>query len=209
MALITDFASLTSEVKLWLVNSATTDATVQGWIQLAESKFRRELATLDNEERSRATVPAGGFIALPDGYNGLREAYVIGSPNKPLTFISPSQLTDYGDLTGNPWFISIVDGQFKFSPDAEGDEVEVIYFRKLASLSGAAPTNYLILDYPDVYLSGVLAVAQKFLRDDVDASQHIAIVDGWIQDMKEQDLRRKWSGQKKQVGVNPVVANLG
>ena len=209
MALITDFTTLIAEVKLWLNNTNTTDDTVKGFIQLAESKFRRDLATLDNEERSRATVPAGAFIALPDGFNGLREAYVIGSPNKPLIFITPSQMTALGDLTGNPTFMSIVDGQFKFSPDIAGDEVEVIYFRKLPSLSTGSPTNYLILDYPDVYLSATLAVAQKFLRDDVDASQHIAIVDGWIFDMRSQDARRKWAGQVKQIGVNPVVARLG
>lgn len=209
MALITNFTSLISEVKLWLVNANTTDDTVKGWIQLAESKFRRELATLDNEERSRATVPSGAFIALPDGFNGLREAYVIASPNKPLRLITPAQMTDLGGLTGNPTFYSIVDGQFKFSPDIEGDEIEVVYFRKLVSLSTGSPTNYLILDFPDVYLSATLAVAQKFLRDDIDASQHIAIVDGWIQDMKSQDARRKWAGQVKQIGVNPVVARLG
>lgn len=209
MAQITDYTSLISEVKLWLVNTATTDDTVKGWIQLAEAKFRRELKTLDNEERSRATVPTGLFIALPDDFNGLREAYTIGSPNKPLMFITPAQMTDYGSLTGNPLFMTVVDGQFKFSPDIAGDEVEVVYYRKLINLTVGAPTNYLLLGEPDVYLSGTLAVAQKFLRDDVDASQHIAIVDGWIADMKAQSEEQKWSGQVKQVGVNPVVARLG
>lgn len=209
MALITDFTTLIAEVKLWLNDSNTTDDTVKGWIQLAESKFRRELKNLDNEERSRATVPSGGFVALPDDFNGLRQAYVVGSPDEPLIFITPSQLTAYGNLTGNPTFMTVVDGQFKFSPDIAGDEIEVVYFRKLTNLTVAVPTNYLILDYPDVYLSGTLAVAQKFLRDDVDASQHIAIVDDWISDMKQQSEEQRWSGQEKRMGVNPVVARLG
>lgn len=208
MALITDYTTLIAEVKLWLADANTSDDTVKGWIQLAESSFRRTLATLDNEERSKATVPSGGFIALPDGYNGLRQAYVIGSPNQPLIYISPSQLTSYGSLTGQPTFFSILDGQFTFSPDIEGDEIEVIYLRKLTSLSDGSPTNYLILDYPDVYLSATLSVAQKFLRDDVDAAQHKGIVDQWIRDMKSQSNRQKYSGQEKRVGINPVVANL-
>ena len=94
-------------------------------------------------------------------------------------------------------------------PDITGDDVTVSYFRKLTNLTDGSPTNYLILEYPDVYLSGTLAVAQKFLRDDVDASQHIAIVDDWINDMKTQSEEQKWSAQRKQVGVNPVVARLG
>lgn len=208
MALIIDFTSLISEVKVWIKDSNTTDDTVKGWIQLAESRFRRLLATLDNEERSKATVPAGGFMALPDGYNGLRESYVIGSPNQPLRYISPSQMTQYGDLTGNPTFFTVVDGQFKFSPDIAGDEVEVVYFRKLVSLTVGEPTNYLILDYPDVYLAQTLMVAQKELRDDLDASQYKAIVDEWVEEMKRQAIRQKYSGQEKRVGQQPSLANL-
>lgn len=207
MALITNYTTLIAEVKLWL-NQVPTDDTVKGWIQLAEADFRRTLATLDNEERSKATVPSGGFIALPDGFNGLRQAYIVGSPDKPLTFISPSELTSLGTVSGDPFYISIMDGQFKFAPDAEGSEIEVIYFRKLIDLSDSNATNFLVTDYPDVYLAGTLAVAQKFLRDDQDAAQHKAIVDSWILDMQAQDARRKYSGQRKQVGVNPVVSRL-
>lgn len=208
MGLITDFTSLISETKLWLENTNTSDDTVKGWIQLAESKFRRELATLDNEV-SVTSVPSDEFDALPVGFNGLREAFIVNAPDRPLTFITPSQMTALGTLSGEPVFIAVVSNQFKFKPSAAGATVTYNYFRKLADLSDASPTNYLILEFPDVYLSATLAVAQKFLRDDVDASQHIALVDQWIQDMQDQDSRRKWAGQVKQIGVNPVVARLG
>lgn len=207
MALITDFTTLIAEVKLWLNNSNTTDDTVKGFIQLAESKFRRELATLDNEA-TVTSVPSSDVDPLPTGFNGLREAFVVASPDRPLTQITPAQMTGLGTITGEPQFISVQSDQFKFKPSVSGETVTYTYFRKLDSLSVGSPTNYLILEFPDVYLSGTLAVAQKFLRDDVDASQHIAIVDGWIEDMKSQDMRRKWAGQVKQIGVNPVVARL-
>lgn len=208
MAQITNLTTLIAEVKLWVRDTNTTDDTVKGWIQLAESSFRRTLATLDNEDTFNSVVPAGGLLALPTGYNGLREIYVVASPNKPLRYISPSQMTQFGNLTGQPTFYTILDGNFKFSPDIEGDTVEAIYFKKLDDLTDAAPTNYLILDYPDVYLAGTLRVAQKFLRDDTDAAQHNAIVTNWIDEMKRQNIRQKYSGQEKRVGVNPVVGNL-
>lgn len=208
MALITDYASLISEVKLWLNDSSTSDDTVKGWIQLAEDNLRMELATLDDEERTRATVPSGGFIALPDFFNGLREAYIIDSPNRPLVFISPAQMTDLRITNGRAFYISIQDGQFKFSPNAEGEVIEVIYFRKLPRLSDTDTTNSLLINTPSVYLSATLSVAQKFLRDDTDAAQHIALVAGFIDTIKRQDQRRKFSGQGKVVGVNPVVSRL-
>ncbi len=207
MAQITDYTTLIAEVKVWLKDSNLTDDTVEGWIQLAESSFRRVLATLDNEA-TVDFVPSDEFETLPADFNGLREAFIDGSPPKPLVLITPAQMTSYGVLTGFPTYISIQSGKFKFSPSAETETVTITYFQKLVALSDGSPTNYLILDYPDVYLSATLAVAQKDKRDDEDASQHIAIVDGWIADMKAQDMRRKYSGQQKRVGVNPVVSNI-
>lgn len=208
MALITDYTSLISEVKVWLRDSNTTDDTVKGWIQLAEARFKRVLATLDNEV-TVTSVPSDEFDALPTGFNGLREAFVEGSPNCPLTLITPPQMRSYGNLSGLATYIAIVAGQFEFSPSAEGSTVSYTYVRKLDNLTVGEPTNYLITEDPDIYLSATLAVAQKQLRDDVDFSQHIDIVNSFIQELRDQDKRIKWMSQRKQVGVQPVVANLG
>jgi len=207
MAQITNLTTLITEVKSWINDSGTSDDTVKGWIQLAESRFRRVLAQLDNEV-TITSVPSSELDALPTGFNGLREAYVVGSPNRPLTLISPAQMTRYGDLTGNPVFFSIEAGNFRFNPTASGETVTYTYFRKLDDLTVGSPTNYLILEYPDVYLAGTLTVAQKFLRDDVDAQQFKNIVDEWVEEMEDQDKRRKIAGQKKRVGQNPALGNL-
>jgi len=207
MAQITDLPTLITEVKSWINNSAETDDTVKGWIQLAESRFRRVLAKLDNEV-TVDSVPSSEFDALPTGFNGLREAFVAGSPKIPLTLISPAQMTRHGDLTGNGVFFSIEAGNFRFNPSIKGETLTVTYYRKLDDLTDGSPTNYLITEYPDVYLAGTLTVAQKFLRDDVDAQQFKNIVDEWIEEMGGQDLRQKLAGQKKRVGQNPTLGNL-
>ena len=207
MAQITDYTSLTSETKLWLANTNTADETVEGWIQLAESRFRRILSTL-NDEVTITSVPASEFDDLPIGFNGLREAVIEGTPPKPLVLVPPAQLSAQGVLNGFPFYIAIISGQFKFNPSAEGETVTYTYSRKLDPLSDGSPTNYLILEYPDVYLSAVLTVAQKFLRDDADAAQHAGIVDGWVEEMRSQDRRIKWNSQQKRMAVNPVVGNL-
>lgn len=207
MAQITNLATLITEVKSWINDLGTTDDTVKGWIQLAESRFRRMLAKLDNEV-TVTSVPLSELDPLPTGFNGLREAYVVGSPNKPLILITPTELTTYGDLTGNPAFFSIEAGNFRFNPSISGETLTVTYFRKLDALTDATPTNYLITEFPDVYLAGTLTVAQKFLRDDVDAQQFKNIVDEWIDEMTSQDFRRKYAGQKKRVGQVPWLGNL-
>lgn len=208
MAQITDYTSLISETKLWLNDSNTTDDTVKGWIQLAEARFKRVLATLDNEV-TVTSVPSDEFDTLPTGFNGLVEASIQGTPVNSLIHISASQMSTQGVLVGLPKFIAIISGQFKFNPTAATNTVTYSYFRKLDNLTVGAPTNYLVLEQPDVYLSATLTVAQKFLRDDVDATQHAAIVDSFIAELIEQDGRRKWAGQRKQVGVNPIVGRLG
>jgi len=208
MALITDYPTLISEVKLWLNDSNTSDDTVKGWIQLAEARFKRVLATLDNEV-TVTPVPSNEFDTLPTGFNGLVEASIQSTPVNSLIHVTPAQMSTQGLLTGLPKFITIISGQFKFNPTAATNTVTYSYFRKLDNLSDGSPNNYLIDEQPDVYLSATLTVAQKFLRDDVDAAQHAAIVDSFIFELREQDARRKWAGQRKQVGVNPVVGRLG
>lgn len=205
--MITTYSELQTAITNWLNRDPGTDR-VQEFIELAEAGFRRVLATLDNEERSRATIPSGGFVALPDGYNGLRDAYIIGSPNKPLRLVTPTQMTDFGDLTGDPFLMTVTDGQFKFNPDQEGAEVEVIYYRKLVSLSDTATTNYLITDYPDVYLAGSLVQAKGFLKED-DVLLWKSILDEWKGEMSQQSRDQKYSLSRKQVGQNPVIARLG
>ena len=208
MGQITNYATLTSEVKLWLNDSNTTDETVEGWIQLAEARFKRVLATLDNEV-TVTSVPSDEFDTLPTGFNGLVEASIQGTPVNSLIHVTPAQMSTQGLLVGIPKFITILSGQFKFNPTAATNTVTYSYFRKLDNLSDSSPTNYLVLEQPDVYLSATLTVAQKFLRDDVDATQHSAIVDTFIAELIIQDGRRKWAGQRKQVGVNPIVGRLG
>lgn len=207
MAEITDLPTLITEVKSWINDSGTSDETVKGWIQLAESRFRRKLAKLDNEV-TVTSVPSSELDALPSMYNGMREAYVVGSPNRPLTLITPAQMTRHGDLTGEGVFFSIEAGNFRFNPSISGATFSLTYFMGIPALTDGDPTNYLVINYPDVYLAGTLTVAQKFLRDDVDAQQFKLITDEWFDEMSDQDFRRKWAGQKKRVGQNPALGNL-
>lgn len=205
--MISTYSELQTAITNWLNRDPGTDR-VKEFIELAESRFRRVLKDLNNEVRSQALVPAGGFVALPDGYNGLRDAYVPGTPKKPLTIIPPTQMTDWGDLSGQPWFITVTDGQFRFSPDLSGETVEVIYFRKLISLSDAAPTNYLIDDYNDVYLAGSLIHAKGYLKED-DFSFWKAALTEWEDEMDKQSRDQKYAMARKQVGQNTTIPRLG
>lgn len=205
--MISTYTELQTAIENWL-NRDPGEDRIKEYIELAESRFRRVLKTLDNEVRSQALVPAGGFVALPDGYNGLKDAYVIGSPNKPLTLITPTQMTDWGELTGDPWFLTVTDGQFRFNPDLSGETIEIIYIRKLESLSDAAPTNYLIDDYNDVYLAGSLVHAKGYLKED-DFTFWKAALTEWEEEMDQQSRDQKWAMSRKKVGQNTTIARLG
>lgn len=207
MARITSYDTLQTEVKSWIRNVNTPDADVEGWIQLAESRFKRVFANFSNE-LTITTVPSSDLEAIPTGYNGLREAYVQGSPNDPLILITPAQMTALGNLQGVPLYISIQAGNIKFSPSASGSTVVLTYIKQLVELSDSNTDNYLLLEYPDVYLGGVLAVAQKMLRDDQDAVFYINAADVWESEMEKQSNRRRSSSQVRQLGAPPVVGNL-
>lgn len=205
--MITNYSELQAAIVNWLNRDPGTDR-VKEFIHLAEAGFRRVLKTLDNEVRSRATVPTGGFVALPDDYNGIRDIYTIGNPNRPLTIVSPSQLTDWGNLTGDPYYATVVDGQFKFNPDIAGEEVEVVYYRKLTPLSDTQTTNYLIDEYPDVYLAGALVQAKGYLKED-DVTLWLNVLNQWVSEMDQQSKDQKYAAARKRVGQNTTIQRLG
>lgn len=72
------------------------------------------------------------------------------------TYLNRSDLT-----TDLPTLIQMAEGTLRRDP-----RVRKVGEAELAELSAGAPTNWLITDFPDVYLYAVLAEAGNYLRDD-------------------------------------------
>ena len=172
MALITTYATLQTNIADWLNRSDLT-AVVPTYIQLAEAKIKRVLRTKHKGTQEFSFVADDGDYTLPTGDIENYQLY-IKTPEQysgMLDPISPGLLyanraANY-NVTGRPVYYAIIDTTLLVSPVPDQDyTAELVFEGPFTALSDSNTTNYVLLNYPDVYLYGALMEASPYLMDD-------------------------------------------
>lgn len=169
---ITDYASLKTTVGLWLNRSDLTSA-LPTYVQLAEATLNREEAV-----RRRSTVD---FVVdsqdetLPVDLIEIKSLAHVG-PNVfgPISLVSPDDearrrfTLGWVNTTGCPRdAYPITPTTLRFSPiPDQAYTVELVYESGLPALSDAAPTNWLLVTHPDIYLYATLLETAPYLKND-------------------------------------------
>jgi hypothetical protein len=165
MALST-YGELRDEVASWLQRSDLA-TRVPTFIEMATSKFNRELRVPEMESRDTSTANAE-FLALPDDFLEMR--YVTGN-GAALRYMNPNAFAAVIDSDGLALstIYTLTDMQLRIYPAptaAEPLSIVISYYERLTPLVNSIDTNWLLTSYPDVYLCGALVQACSFLHDD-------------------------------------------
>lgn len=134
---ITDFASLKSTAASWLERDID-DAVVS----MAESWLKRQLTGYQREVTATLTTDSTGAVALPADFLGIRSVY---SGRQPFKY----------SISGSSLRVN----------NGASRVFDVTYYARLAPLSDSNPTNWLLLQAPDIYLYALLAQASAFAQD--------------------------------------------
>lgn len=141
-------------------------AQIPLFIQLAEVRLGNLIKTLPQQvSLPYQIVPAMGTnrINLPSDFGALIRA-TYG--NFPLAYISPEQLnidktrdrTNEFTIIGNNFFLqTYVDGS---------STLTLYYYQQLQGLSDNNESNWLLEDYPNIYLYACLLEASPYIIDD-------------------------------------------
>lgn len=180
MALITDYASLKTEIATLLIRTDLA-ADMPVCVQLCESQMRRRLQAagiLGSVKRITDALTIGvDELALPADYGGDITIEIFDTNRDPARWM-PLDAIDpvaYVELIAHrdrqsaiPKTYCLLDGKFAFSPIPDAAyEVRETYYGTLPALSDAAPTNWILLSYPDAYLYGsALQAAPRLIEDD-------------------------------------------
>ena len=71
------------------------------------------------------------------------------------------------DATGTPEYYSHNAGQLELYPTPDSNySADINYLAQVAALSDANTTNWLLTNYPDIYLYGALIHSAPFLQED-------------------------------------------
>jgi hypothetical protein len=149
------------------------EAAAPDFITAAEQGFNYgfgeigPLRVSDMEDTSVGTL-VDGAAALPDDFLELRSVKADSSPNVSLQPMSPQFAVDEyasSSSTGYPVGYYISGGAIYTVPVSTSDLI-IDYYAVIPPLSDAEPTNWLLTNHPDCYLSACMVEAGIFAEDE-------------------------------------------
>ena len=199
---INSYSTLQTAVSNWLDRNDLTDR-VPEFISLAEATFNRVLRLRAMETTVSDTTPSGSKEdALPTGYLQMREIHLATSPVVSLAYITPEIMYRIraGSTSGKPNSYTIVGDNILFGPTPDDAySYSMTYYKSFDALADNTPTNWLILNAPDLYLYGTLLQAEPFLMNDERVPLWERGVRQVINDLQQQDDKDRHSGSEMRV----------
>lgn len=157
----------------------------------AEAMFNRELRVPQMETQDDI-VTASEETDLPADFLALRSVYHEGAPDRLLKSFSPAGLRDlYRGRSGTPEAYAIENRRIVLGPVGQAS-LTILYYARIPPLTEVNPSNWLLLDYPDLYLHQTLAILFGKTGDRERASDNLAIAMGLIERANSAGRRARW-----------------
>lgn len=196
MAALADYLDLRLAVSDHVGNRNLSDVMPR-LVQMAEAYLNKELRCRQQVTYA-ALVFADGAAPLPDDF--LEIITVFDDFNNPMR---ATQLADQRRL-GSMYSRYSIDGT-NININGYTGNRDIQYYAKLATLTASPTTsNWLLADYPEVYLYAVGMQAAKFLKD-VDLAQATkTLLDAAMSELRLGDERARWANSVVRVqGCTP------
>lgn len=209
LANYSDIKTATAE---WLYRTGDTALAARAgdFITLFEADFLidPEMRTLDMEEVDTTPITSStDGIQLPTDYIDMIRLRMTGVPtgqaDQPLTYVSPAEaarLDATNSSYGIPKWYTVLAGQLYISPlkwAPVGATLEMAYY-SFTPLSDAAPVNWLIQKYPNLYLYGSLMQAAAYVDD-------VETVAKWKAGRDEAMAKLSKALIKRKLGAGPLA----
>ena len=197
MANVGTYAQLQTEIANWLDRTDLT-ATIPTFIELAEANFNRVIRQPDMITKDDSFSIAGRYTTLPTDTLEIVRIVLDLTPVIVLEYMTPEELSERRvSLTGGgkPYYFTTVGGstnqlEVLRSPDSTYT-ASIIYYTRIAALSDAATTNWLLTSHPDIYLYGALVEAEPYLKNDDRMPMWTSRLDKALNDLRLQGQRER------------------
>lgn len=163
------YSELQTAVASWMHRADLTDR-IPEFIALCEARANGHSKSRLMEARTTLTATSGNaYVTLPSDMLEMRRLVVTSSsPLSTLKYVSPDEITFSYPTTqqGVPAVFAVIGSQVQLAPIPDSSyTLEVSYLQKIPALSEANPTNWLLTNFPDVYLYGTLLQAVTYTQD--------------------------------------------
>lgn len=173
------------------------------FIVMAEGRINRLLKVRKQSARAfTPTVEDQEYYSLPPDYSGMRSVTLnsdLPDASHSVTrfdYIAPyvmDDVTNRQDLCRN--YHTIIGNQLRIFPRQKaGKSIEMAYYQKVPNLNSEFPSNWLSEDYPDIYLSGILAEIELFVKNYSSATLWYDRMTTSLQELESTDKMERWTG---------------
>jgi hypothetical protein len=179
---------------------ARSDLTTQipDFITFAENRLRRELRIRQMlKSVTTATVSGDGTVELPSDFIEIRDFVVTTNPIQPLSYSSPSALSNdpRASEVGVPKSYTILASEFQLVPVPDGIyTLKLLYFAAPAYLSSTNTSNVFLNVAPDALLYASLLEAEPYLMNDARINTWGSMYDRAITTLAKSDEQGQYSG---------------
>lgn len=183
------------------------------FITMAEARINRVLRTYEQTHRIfTTTIFEQEFYALPEDYNGMRAIQyndglvdVPGTKSYTMAMISPELLVEKQQYTYeqlDQYYYAVIGQQIQVHPTlAPSGTLELLFYRKVPNLNNVNQANWCSENHPDIYLSGIIAEIELFVKNYETAQMWDTRMTRAIQELKSSDVDKRWAGNPMQMRV--------
>lgn len=189
-----DYAGLNAAVTNWAARN-DVDAEVPNFIAFAEDMFNYGFPTAQvaplrvREMQATATIAmSNGTGSLPDDYLQYLSIKSMASTPRPLqnvtrTFSDQAYANGAAGLSN---YFSIIGDEIIVYPSS-GEDVNMLYYQKIPSLSDVNTTNWLLTKHASLYLHAALMHLGLFTKDNELTQRSQAVVASGIDGLNQTD----------------------
>lgn len=167
---LSNYTELKAAVAQWMRRADLT-AEIPDYITLAEKKIVKLLKIRGQETETTLTPLSGdSTVALPADFGSPIALWnTQDQPRSPMNQVLPEAL-EYDDDLGIPEYWAVDGANIRFECRVDGAIPFALRYVKTFELSIANPTNFILTEWPDVYLYGALTEGFLAVFDEQRAS---------------------------------------
>ena len=191
------YSDLQTSIANYLARSDLT-SIIPDFITLAENRLRRELRIRQMlKSVTTSTVSGDATVELPSDFLEIRDFVVMTNPIQPLSYSSPSSLSNDPRTSevGVPKSYTILASEFQVAPAPDGIyTLKMLYFAAPPYLSSGNASNVFLNVAPDGLLYGALVEAEPYLMNDARINTWGSMYDRAITSLTKSDEEGQYSG---------------
>lgn len=215
MALDT-YANLQTSIATWADrNDAAFIAAIPDFISMFEVNANAELplrTRFNLATATLATVANTSTVTLPTDFLEAK-ALINTSTSNPIDVLSyypaaqlytafPTAIT----VPDRPKGFTYVGSTLELAPTPDAIyNLKLYYYQKVTALSALAPSNWLLANFPNLYLFGALVAAEAWLGTDPRIKEWGDLYDNLVQKLSGSNERGQYGGTPLQVRIDTGV----